>query len=231
MTTPKLRALHRQIGLAASLWLVIAAFTTLIINHRDLLLPKGGQSQGPYGQFLLSHANCASQPERLLLGTANGVFLSLDGGKSFREVSLPVPSQQVVGVAFHPNEPDHFYAVLRSQGIFSSTDGGQLWTRINFPSASPIHSFQIGFDGSLSVLTPEGLHRRVQEHWTLIPRPSQKGVSPQESSRGLLRLAYNLHDGQFYGKLGVWVTDLVALSLLALVGSGFALWRRLSASS
>ncbi|MBS2038480.1 PepSY domain-containing protein [bacterium] len=224
MTTNKLRSLHRQIGLAASLWLVIAALTTLCLNHRKLIFPPAAPSAGPYGRYLLSHAICASQPDLVLVGTDSGVFVSENGGKSFTGVSLPVEANQVVAVAFHPNEPSHYYAVLREQGIFSSIDSGKLWTKVNFPSKAPIQSFQVGFDGTLSVLTNEGLHRRVQENWSLVPAET----SPVQSGRGrdLLRLAYNLHDGSAWGSLGLWVTDLLALSILGLVASGLVMWRR-----
>lgn len=224
MTTQKIRSLHRQIGLAASLWLVIAAMTTLVLNHRKLLFPPDTQSTGPYGQYLLSHAICASQPELVLVGTDAGVYSSENGGKTFIQVSLPVEASQVVAVAFHPNEPSHYYAVLRQKGIFSSLDSGKLWTKINFPSLAPIQSFQVGFDGTLSVLTSEGLHRRVQENWSLIPAQART----QGASRELLRTAYNLHDGSAWGPLGLWITDLLSLSILALVGSGVVLWKRQS---
>ncbi len=222
MTTQKIRSLHRQIGLAASLWLVIAALTTLVLNHRQLLFPPAAESNSPFGHYLLSHALCASQPELVLVGTDAGVFTSENGGKSYTKVSLPVEASQVVAVAFHPNEPSHYYAVLRQQGIYSSLDSGKLWTKINFPSQSPIQSFQVGFDGTLSVLTSEGLHRRVQENWSLIPA----GPQPADPNRNIVRTAYNLHDGTAWGPLGVWITDLLSLSILALVTSGIVIWKR-----
>lgn len=47
----------------------------------------------------------------------------------------------------------------------------------------------------------------------------------KQGAAGLLRLAYNLHDGWFWGQpLGVVLTDAVALALLALLASGFSLW-------
>ena len=224
MTTKKIRSLHRQIGLSASLWLVIAALTTLVLNHRKQLFPPAPQNAGPYGHYLLSHAICASQPELVLVGTDGGVFFSETGGKTYTPVSLPVEATQVVAVAFHPNEPSHYYAVLCQQGIYSSLDSGKLWTKINFPSKAPIQSFQVGFDGTLSVLTTEGLHRRVQESWSLTPA-SQQPVSPQ---RDFVRTAYNLHDGTAWGPLGLWITDLLSLSILGLVGSGIVLWKKQS---
>lgn len=225
MNAMKARSLHRQVGLWASVWLLLAAVTTLVINHRQLLLPLTLKGQGPYQQYLLSHAICASNPKRVLVGTASGLFFSEDGGKSFRDISLPTPVEQVVAVAFHPNNPSHLFAVLRQEGIFSSLDGGNLWTRTPFASTSPIQSFQVGFDGSLSVLTPEGLHRRVGEAWEFTARPTSD-QAPQNPSRNLVRLAYDLHDGNFWGRAGVIITDAIALSLLLLVTTGWTMWRQ-----
>lgn len=227
MSPNKLRALHRQVGLLASIWLVFAALSTLVINHRDLWLRPATAEEGPYGQYLLSHAFCASQPDCVLVGTSKGLFFSEDGGKSFRSVTLPVDAREVVAVAFHPNEPSHYYAVLRNEGIFSSLDNGKLWTRIAFPSQSPIQSFQVGFDGSLSVLSKEGLHRRIHEDWTLTPRSQSAAAGASTQSRQLVSFAYSLHDGSLWGPLGLLLTDLVAVSLLLLVATGWMMWRAL----
>lgn len=217
------RQLHRQLGLWVSVWLLLAAVTTLVINHRSLFLPAS--EGGPYQQYILSHATCASDPRRVLIGTATGLFYSEDGARTFRPISLPTAVRQVVGVAFHPNEPSHLFAVLRDDGIYSSIDGGSLWTRIAFPSTAPIQSFYIGFDGSLSVVTSEGLHRRVGETWTLSPAPMAPATETSRA-RKLVRLAYDLHDGNFWGRAGVIITDAIAISLILLVWSGWTVWRQ-----
>lgn len=226
MSPKKLRSLHRQVGLWASIWFVLAAVTTLIINHREQLFQAAPAAQGPYGQYLLSHAICASEPDLVLVGTASGLFLSENSGKSFRPITLPVPAEQVVGVAFHPNEPSHYYAVLRKEGIFSSLDSGKLWTRIAFPAQAPIQSFQVGFDGSLSVLSSEGLHRRIHDDWTLVPNQPTTSDQATEEGRRWMRMAYDLHDGRMWGQMGVLITDLVALSLLLLVITGWIISRQ-----
>ncbi len=161
----------------------------------------------------------------MLVGTASGLFVSEDSGKSFRPITLPVPAEQVVAVAFHPNEPSHYYAVLREEGIFSSLDSGKLWTRIAFPAQAPIQSFQVGFDGSLSVLSSEGLHRRIHDDWTLVPNKPNTQDQASSTGRRWMRLAYDLHDGRMWGQMGVLITDLVALSLLVVVFTGWILSR------
>lgn len=226
MKLHKLRSLHAQLGTLASFWLVLAGVTTLVINHRQWILPPPIAGQTPYSQFLSCHAHCASQPDRVLVGTGRGLFVSEDGGKSFSPIALPVPDPSILAVAFHPNEPNHLYAVVRGAGIFSSLDEGKLWTSVSFPSKASIQSFHVGMDGTLSVLTSEGLHRRVEERWALVPAVTAREDLGAARGRAFVRLAYNLHDGQFWGRAAVVVTDAVALSLLALVGSGLYLrWK------
>ena len=218
--------LHRLLGLWSSLLLILAAVATLLLNHRAWILPLNGQGDGPFGQYVLSHSICASDPQLVLVGTSGGLFSSEDGGHSYREVTLPVSaSPGVVGVAFHPNEPTHLYAVLRTQGIYSSLDGGNLWTRIAF-DGKPIQSFGVGFDGSLSVLTPSGLYRRVGDQWQAPVAPPAGPGQSQGASRSLVRLAYDLHDGQLWGRASVIVTDILALLVLLLVGTGLTLSRK-----
>ena len=222
MAGEKIARYHRQLGIFASLWLVLAALTALALNHRDLWLTpaSSGPAQSPYAQYLLSHAQSPHTPGLTLVGTSEGLFLSADAGKTFHEVALPVKATQVVGVAFHPINPEQVYAALRQGLIFSSQDGGKKWDRVPFPGTATIQSFSLGKDGSLQVLSSSGIYSRIGESWNLIPRPEPQ--AGEENSRKWLRWVYDLHDGQFWGRAAVFVTDCLSVAILLLVGSG--LW-------
>jgi photosystem II stability/assembly factor-like uncharacterized protein len=60
--------------------------------------------------------------ERVIAGTVAGVYLSLDGGESFRLASAPTLS--VVALAHHPAAPAVILAATDGAGIWRSTDGG-----------------------------------------------------------------------------------------------------------
>ena len=224
MAQERVARYHRQVGVFASFWLVLAALTTLALNHRNLWVgnsPGSTSPRTPYGQYLLSHAFSPFEPNQILVGTADGVFFSDDGGKIFREISLPVKASQVVGVAFHPGRPDQLYVAMRDGLIFASIDGGKQWDRVAFPGTSTIQSFSVNQDGAMAVLSPEGIYLRSDQTWSLRARPQADSV--EDGSRRWLRWVYALHDGQVWGRAAVFVTDSLALAILFMVTSGLML--------
>ena len=61
-------------------------------------------------------------PERVLVGTIDGAYLSVDGGASFRRAADPGLS--IVALAHHPARPDRVLAATDGAGIWRSLDGG-----------------------------------------------------------------------------------------------------------
>jgi hypothetical protein len=60
--------------------------------------------------------------------TDGGVYLSTDGGGSWRNVLSE--SQHVHDVTIDPRDPDVLYAVGFDAGVWRSTDAGEIWQRI-----------------------------------------------------------------------------------------------------
>src|SRR5712692_3849241 len=68
-------------------------------------------------------------------GWGDGVYKSLDAGKSWTNVGLK-DSEHVGRIALHPASPDivyvaalgHLWGANRERGLFKSTDGGRTWT-------------------------------------------------------------------------------------------------------
>ncbi len=69
----------------------------------------------------------------------DGVYKSVDGGRSWKHVGLP-DSRQIGAVIVHPRNPNlvyvaalgHVYAPSAERGIFRSSDGGASWQRVLF---------------------------------------------------------------------------------------------------
>lgn len=214
-------AFHRRLGVAASIGFLIAAVTALLLNHRSLFLQPAPPGEGPYGQYLLSHARAPHDPKLVLVGTSNGAFLSRDDGATFTQIKLPIPAQQVVGAQFDPTLPDKIYLLLRERGLFVSPDLGQTWQKIEIPTDATLQSLHIGPLGQLSVLTPKGLALTADgSQWKFQPRKDI--AQANDPGKTLLRTAFNLHDGNYWGWAAVVVTDFVAISLLVITLSG--LW-------
>ena len=76
-------------------------------------------------------------PRRLYVGTSPlGVFLSADGGGTWREApsaALPDAAEmgsfvnRVMRFAFNPARPEEMFAALEVRGVIRSTDGGETW--------------------------------------------------------------------------------------------------------
>jgi hypothetical protein len=94
-------------------------------------LPKG--TNGPNAITI-----DARDPERLYLSawavaspggdTGGGVFVSTDGGRSWRPVLTE--AQHVYDVTIDPRDPDVMYACGFDQGVYRSADRGGSWQRI-----------------------------------------------------------------------------------------------------
>ncbi|HLF57069.1 MAG TPA: hypothetical protein VI942_09520, partial [Thermoanaerobaculia bacterium] len=86
-------------------------------------------------------------PERLLAGTVAGVFLSDDGGTSFRRTSDP--SLAVLALAHHPAEPARILMGTDGAGIWRSEDGGESFAPASIGLASGRVSAVVAEGGSL----------------------------------------------------------------------------------
>lgn len=227
--TKTLLAWHRALGLVAGAMILVAASTALALNHQDLLkrpAPEG--PQGPYSKYQLSVATDPADGRKLFMGTDDGLFRSVDGGRTWEDVVLPVPAEQVNTLVFDPHHPGVVYAAFRKIGVFRSSDGGDIWEELTLPFYPPegieIAGLSLKADGALVLSTTAGLYTQKapgSEQWNTVPRPRPVD---RKADNQLVQLAYDLHDGQFWGEWGVWITDAVAIALIALVFSGYGLY-------
>jgi photosystem II stability/assembly factor-like uncharacterized protein len=71
------------------------------------------------------------------LGFGNGVWKSMDGGKTWTNMGLK-ESRQIGGIVIHPQNPDIVYVAAEGsvwgpggdRGLYKTTDGGKTWTKI-----------------------------------------------------------------------------------------------------
>ncbi|OLD15664.1 MAG: glycoside hydrolase [Acidobacteria bacterium 13_1_40CM_3_65_5] len=73
------------------------------------------------------------------LGVGDGIFKSIDTGRTWRHVGLG-DVQQVGRIVIHPRDPDvvfvagmgHPYGANDERGVFRTADGGRSWTKVLF---------------------------------------------------------------------------------------------------
>lgn len=76
------------------------------------------------------------------LATGDGMYKSVDGGKTWTRIGLR-HTQQIAQVAVDPRDPNHVlvaalghpYGPNRQRGIFLTTDGGRTWTKTLYINA------------------------------------------------------------------------------------------------
>ncbi len=227
--TKTMLTLHRWLGLVAGLMILIAAGTAIGLNHQDWLKRPSAKTaaSSPFQKYVLSTAVDPTEPNRVLVGTNDGLFRSLDSGKTWEEAVLPVPAEQVGTIQFDPRERGVVYVTLRSIGVFRSTDHGDIWEELTLPFYPPegtqVTGLSIAGDGGLLMATTEGLFRKPagSDTWQL----EGKSAAPRaESGNRALQLVYDLHDGRFWGTYGVPITDSVSVALIVLVLTGYILF-------
>lgn len=68
----------------------------------------------------------------LLKASSEGLFQSLDGGKSWQAMMLPaeITGKGVSQVAVHKDQPDTIYIAGEQIGIWRSRDAGKIWEKV-----------------------------------------------------------------------------------------------------
>ena len=109
----------------------------------------------PAGEPILSVAVAPSDPSRVIAATSSsGLVLSLDSGKTWKELDTP---KKAASATFDHSDPNVIYGAFFADGIFKSADGGSTWAKISgsFPdkteilevavsSANPLDLYAIG---------------------------------------------------------------------------------------
>jgi photosystem II stability/assembly factor-like uncharacterized protein len=132
--------------------------------------------------------------ETLFVGTQSGIFRSANGGRAWREVSLPVGFEAVLSLALSPDfvRDRTLFAGTENQGLLRSIDGGQTWKRlgrsrlkepINAISRAPDFSVRPGIlvlhGGALLVSTDGGKTWKLWRDDLLVGKDITAILAPQ----------------------------------------------------
>jgi hypothetical protein len=212
---------HTWLGLASALFLGLLLATGVLLNHPQRFIPGADRQR-------LCMAADPAHPHRLYRGTGLSLDRSDDGGRTWEEVPMLFPAQEVVSVAFHPRNPRVIYALQRWQGPLRSLDGGTVWETVPLdfdPQETGVElvSLALSPSGDVFLETSQGLLRRTAGAgaWTSVDFDLQ--------AKNWLRLVKTIHNGHFVGPWFVKVYDAAAAALLILIVSGVLLWRMKSA--
>jgi hypothetical protein len=208
------KKIHNWAGLGSALFLTVLLATGILLNHPDRLERR----------TLDVLALDPHDPAVLFSGGKDGLSRSADGGKTWDELPMLYPPQEVSDLVFSPDRPHQLFALERWGRIFRSDDGGKIWTTTNLPFDPQVAGIELkkispGPAGRLAVLTSHGWLSSddLGQTW------NTEHFDPD--ARPLRRTILLLHNGYFFGPKFVWIYDGSALALLALIVTGLILWK------
>lgn len=116
------------------------------------------------------------------VGYGNGIYKSVDGGKSFVNMGLK-NSERIGMIAIHPANSDVIFvaaygSVWKSggeRGIYKSSDGGKSWERVHFVDDNTGCN-EVYFDAENPEIMYAAYHQRRRHEWTYIGGGPQSAV-------------------------------------------------------
>ncbi len=103
----------------------------------------------------------------------DGVYKSLDGGKTWKHIGLP-NTRQIARIRVHPKNPDlvyvaalgHVWAPNEDRGLYRSKDGGKTWEKI-FSRGPKAGAIELVFDPTNPNILYAGFWEVYRKPWDL----------------------------------------------------------------
>ncbi|MES2556150.1 MAG: glycosyl hydrolase [Bacteroidota bacterium] len=147
-----------------------------------------------YGSFSIACVELApANPNTVWVGTGennnqravsygDGVYKSLDGGKSFTNMGLKT-SEHIGNIIIHPTDENTVWVAAYGpvwsaggeRGVYKTTDGGKTWERTLFVSDDTGIS-EIAIDPNNPNILYASAHQRRRQEWTYIGGGPESGM-------------------------------------------------------
>ncbi len=223
--------LHRYIGLASAIVLIMLAVTGIALNHTEELKLDSNMVQSP---TLLDWYGIKPPDKLTAFATKNHWLSQINQQLYFDESPLLKTQSLIVGAI----ETDEFIVVaLNNTLILLSLDGEII-------EQNPYKDVQhIGLNDQLSITLQSNNFTRYSDDGLLSwktqndkniiwstpgPTPESLRKNIQNKFRSTIlpmeRLLLDLHSGRIFGAIGVFIVDLCGVFLIILALSGTAIW-------
>lgn len=215
----KNRLIHKWLGLFSLVFVLIVSITAITLNHKDLIYKNKSNDS-----FSLASAQIISSDpfdkNHIIASDMKKLYDSKDLGKTWTELKLFVPAEKVNNIIFDSSMKDKFFISLKEAGVYVTEDLGEVWDELSLPFAPNegeyIESLSLS-NNNLFIKTKFGFYSYDQdsEKWF-----TQKFDINKEQVLNIHELVYNLHTGKFFGEYGIYLYDLVSISLILLSITG-----------
>lgn len=233
----RMRSLHRSIGAAIALFVLILSLTGILLNHSvDLKLDKRYLTW----PWLLDHygvTNIKADAVYLL----DQSVISQFGTEVFVNAKPVTHAQRPLlgGIVL-----DDVMILATDDALILLTADGEFIERMGAAAGVPPMIQNIGlFHGDPVIQTREGMWRSdfMLDKWEPISLQgigwSAPGPMPESIKNELIayyhgegvtmeHVLLDVHNGRILGKVGVWLLDLVGVLLIALSLTGIWMWFR-----
>ncbi|OGV70588.1 MAG: hypothetical protein A3K19_06580 [Lentisphaerae bacterium RIFOXYB12_FULL_65_16] len=230
-----LRHVHRVAGLVCVAFTLLLVATGIMLNHTGPL-DLGQRRIG--NRWVLRWYGLRAPPT--LQGYAVGEHWLTQAGETLYFDARPVaqPHGPIVGAVV----VDGAYAAATANVLFLFTADGQLIEELGVASGLPADiQGMAAADAQLLFKTPSTIIATTiaLDSWTPTPAAQAAWATPSTLPAALTtelepflvgegvsweRLIMDLHSGRIIGPVGVWMTDLIAVLLLVLAGSGLVMY-------
>lgn len=234
-----IRRLHRNLGIAAAVFILFMVLSGMMINHSNGL----GLDQRHVAQPLLLDWYGLGAPEDIRGFTTGRDWVIFAGSQVFLNDQLITTASNGVGAVF--NEQMIIAAAydeillldtggqLIERQPWDSTGNGKIESIGLFPDGTPV----VRSAGQLWIADAELLGWQAAMETTSEPVWSAARPTPLHLSDSITahyrgvgpsveRVLLDLHSGKFFGRIGVFVYDLLALAVGFLSISGVVIWVR-----
>ncbi|MEP6603104.1 MAG: glycosyl hydrolase [Spartobacteria bacterium] len=154
----------------------------------------------------------------------NGIYKSVDAGKSWKNVGLK-DSRQIGALIVHPQNPDialvaafgHMFGPNPERGIFRTNDGGKTWTRVLFKDENT-GGIDVSFDPHNPNVVFAALWEARRQPWNFSSGGPGSGLY-KSTDNGLTwkQITGNGLPEGIWGRIGVTVSGADANRIYAIV--------------
>ena len=234
MLQKKILAWHRNLGLSCSILLVIILITGIPLNHVEDL---GLDRRFINSNFVQTWYGMEPTSEGLSYKVGDKWLTYLDGSLYLDGGELDTPSINFKGAIYFN---DSIIVASEYSLVIYTLDGKLVETIFDLGTPNPI--VRIGYsEDNRVVIQKENSDKLATSdffkwsNYYLTVTTNKSGTLPSKIREEILnsvrgkglpwsRLLLDLHSGRFFGSWGPYIFDIVAISLLVLIFTGFYNW-------